>query len=93
MRSFSKMTDEKKIDLIGLLPTITNIMGKVDFDKLKNIKVDKIKIVYKKQNNRLMLNIKHEPENKGFNDNFIEILKLTLGSDPNCKLEVSEVQQ
>ena len=87
------MTEEKKVDLIGLLPTITNIMGKVDFDKLKNIKVDKIKIVYKKQNNRLMLNIKHEPENKGFNDNFIEILKLTLGSDPNCKLEVSEVQQ
>ena len=87
------MTDEKSIDLIGLLPTITNIMGKVDFDKLKNIKVDKIKIVYKKVDNKLMLNIKHEPENKGFNDNFIEILKLTLGSDPKCKLEVSEVQQ
>ena len=91
MKSF--LTEEKKIDVIGLLPTITNILGKVDFEKLKNIKVDKIKIIYKQKDNKLMINIKHEPENKGFNDNFIEILKLTLGSDPNCKLEVSEVQQ
>ena len=86
------MTSDK-IDLIGMLPVMTNILGKVDFEKLKDIKVDKIKIVYKKKDNRLMLNIKHEPENKGFNDNFIEILKLTLGSDPKCKLEVTEVQQ
>ena len=85
------MTNEK-LDLVSLLPTITNIMGKVDFDKLKNIKVDKIKIVYKKKDNRLMINIKHEPDNKGFNDNFIEILKLTLSSDPKCKLEVTEIQ-
>ena len=50
------------------------------------------KIIYKKKDNKLMVNIQHEPESKDFNDNFIEILKLTLGSDPNCKLETYEVK-
>ena len=67
-------------------------MSKVDFEKLKNIKVDKVKIIYKKKDGKLMLNVQHEPESKDFNDNFIEILKLTLGSDPNCKLETYEVK-
>ena len=87
------MTNEAKIDIVKMLPMVTNIMSKVDFSKLQNIKVDKIKLVYKIKDNRLMINVKHEPENKGFNENFMEILKLTLGSDPKVKLEVSEVQQ
>ena len=86
------MTNEKGIDLVSILPVVTNIMGKVDFSKLKNIKVDRIIIKYKQKDNKLMLNIRHEPENKDFNENFMEILKLTLGCDEKVKLEVSEVQ-
>ena len=80
------------IDIVGLLPVITNVMSKIDFSKLKDVKVDKIKIRYKKKNNKLMINIQHEPFNKGFNDNFIQILMLTLGASPECKLDVSEVE-
>lgn len=86
------MTNEDKIDIVKMLPVITNIMSKVDFSKLQNIKVDKINMVYKIKENRLMVNIRHEPNNEGFNDNFMEILKLCLGSDPKVKLEVSKIE-
>ena len=86
------MTGEDKIDIVKMLPVITNIMSKVDFSKLQNVKVDKITMVYKIKDNKLMVNIKHEPDNKGFNDNFMEILKLCLGSDPKVKLEVNKIE-
>ncbi len=86
------MTGEDKVDLVKMLPIITNIMGKVDFSKLQNIKVDKIKMVYKVKDGKLMVNISHTPDNEGFNDNFMEILKLCLGSDPKVKLEVVKIE-
>jgi len=86
------MTNEDKIDLVSMLPVITNIMGKVDFSKLQSVKVDKIKMVYKIKDSKLMVNISHTPDNEGFNENFMEILKLCLGSDPKVKLEVSKIE-
>lgn len=86
------MTNEDKIDIVKMLPVITNIMSKVDFTKLQNVKVDKIKMVYKIKDSKLMVNISHTPDNEGFNENFIEILKLCLGSDPKVKLEVSKIE-
>lgn len=83
---------ENKIDLITLLPRISNIMSKVNFDKLKNIEVKHLKLIYKIKEGKLMLNISHEPENKEFNESFVEIIKLIFASDENVKFECNQVE-
>ncbi len=87
----NSLTDNN-LDLVKLLPTVTNIISKVDFNKLKSVKVEKLKLLYKIKDSKLMLNISHEPENKEFNESFIEIVKLIFGSDDNVKFECHQVE-
>ena len=85
-------TEKNKIDLVALLPMVSNIMAKVDFEKLKNIKVEKLKLIYKIKDGKLMLNISHEPENKEFNESFMEIIKLIFAYDDSVKFGCIQVK-
>jgi len=83
---------ENKVDVTKMMSMITNVMAQLDISKLGKVgKIEKIKLVYKKQGNKLQMNIIHEPEDKYFNDQFIEIMKMVLGSDSKVPLGVKEI--
>ena len=71
---------------------ITNIMSKIDMDKLSNIKVKEINILYdKKKTGVLKINVSYNPPDIRFADNFIEILKLVISASDETKVNFKEV--
>ena len=81
-----------QVNLQDVLPLLMNIMSKLDFEKLsKTGKIDKLKLIYKKTDGKLLLNITYSPPDKHFADNFLEILKMVLGSSKDVKVEFKEI--
>lgn len=75
------------------MPVITNILGKIDLDKLsKSTAVKDINILFdRKKTGVLKLNIKYNPPDVNFSDNFMEILKLVLSGSEETKVNFKEV--
>ena len=75
------------------MPVITNILGKIDLEKLsKSTAVKDINILFDvKKTGVLKLNIKYNPPDVNFADNFMEILKLVLSGNEDKKVNFKEI--
>lgn len=76
-----------------MMGMITNVMSQLDVSKLGKVgKITNLRMVYKKQGNKLQMNIIHEPFDEYFNDQFIEVMKMVLNSDSKVPLDVKEIE-
>ena len=75
------------------MPVVTNILGKIDLNKLsKSSAVKDINVLYdRKKTGVLKLNIKYNPPDVNFSENFIEILKIVLSGSEETKVNFKEV--
>ena len=85
--------DITKIDMLSMIPMISNLLEKVDLEKLqKNADIDSALVLYKIDGGKVKINLTVEPSSKEFSESFIEILKVVLSSNPKTKIVFKEVK-
>lgn len=84
--------DLSKIDMMEMMPMISNLLTKIDLEKLqKSGDIEKAIITYKKEKGKLRINLSFTPESDDFSDSFIEILKVVLTTNPKTEVIFKEV--
>ncbi len=85
--------DLTKINMMDMIPMISNLLEKVDLEKLqKNADIDSVLVLYKIDNGKVKINLTVQPDSKEFSESFIEILKVVLSSNPKTKIVFKELK-